>query len=88
MDPAADVGPIPKALLRSSFETGGGRLQVKIEIDTYETAPARPHGLPWEVVSPWWSGRAQVLSFDPAELVATKLRALYQRRKGRDLFDL
>jgi Nucleotidyl transferase AbiEii toxin, Type IV TA system len=26
--------------------------------------------------------------FAPAELVATKLRALYQRSKGRDLFDL
>lgn len=27
-------------------------------------------------------------TFDPAELVATKIRALYQRSKGRDLFDL
>lgn len=30
----------------------------------------------------------QVLTFQPDELVATKLRALYQRKKGRDLFDL
>ena len=89
MAPVTDVGTIPKALLRSAFESGAGRLQVKIEINTHETAPARPHvRLPWEVVSPWWSGRAEVLTFDPAELVATKLRALYQRRKGRDLFDL
>lgn len=36
----------------------------------------------------WWSGGAAVLTFDPAELVATKIRALYQRSKGRDLFDL
>lgn len=27
-------------------------------------------------------------TFEPAELIATKLRALFQRRKGRDLFDL
>ena len=27
-------------------------------------------------------------TFHPAELVSTKLRALYQRSKGRDLFDL
>ncbi|MGH2901993.1 MAG: nucleotidyl transferase AbiEii/AbiGii toxin family protein [Solirubrobacteraceae bacterium] len=27
-------------------------------------------------------------TFEPDELLATKLRALYQRRKGRDLFDL
>lgn len=32
--------------------------------------------------------RADVLTFEPVELIATKLRALYQRRKGRDLFDL
>lgn len=29
-----------------------------------------------------------MLTFQPEELVATKLRALFQRRKGRDLFDL
>ena len=33
-------------------------------------------------------GEAQVSTFQPAELVATKIRALYQRSKGRDLFDL
>lgn len=89
MDVATDVSQFPKALLRSSFESGGGRLQVKVEINTYETSPARPHvRLPYEVESPWWSGRAEVLTFEPAELIATKLRALFQRRKGRDLFDL
>lgn len=31
---------------------------------------------------------ADVLTFQPEELVATKLRALFQRKKGRDLFDL
>lgn len=89
MEAATDVGQIPKVLLRSSFESGGGRLQVKVEINTHETSPARPPvQLPYEVESPSWSGRAEVLTFDPAELIATKLRALYQRRKGRDLFDL
>jgi predicted nucleotidyltransferase component of viral defense system len=29
-----------------------------------------------------------VPTFHPTELVATKIRALHQRRKGRDLFDL
>lgn len=89
MDVATDVSQFPKALLRSSFESGGGRLQVKVEINTYETSPARPHvRLPYEVESPWWSRRTEVLTFEPPELIATKLRALYQRRKGRDLFDL
>jgi len=40
------------------------------------------------VESSWWSGRADILTFEPEELLATKLRALYQRSKGRDLFDL
>ena len=29
-----------------------------------------------------------MLTFQPEKLVATKLRALFQRKKGRDLFDL
>ena len=89
MDAATDVGQYPKVFLRSTFEFGTGRLQVKVEINTYETSPARPHiRLGYEVRSPWWSGNAEVLTFEPSELMATKLRALYQRRKGRDLFDL
>ena len=64
-------------------------LRIKIEVNTHELSPALPtvrRGL--EVVSPWWSGTAQVQIFQLAELVATKIRALYQRAKGRDLFDL
>jgi hypothetical protein len=33
-------------------------------------------------------GGADIPTFQPEELVATKLRALYQRKKGRDLYDL
>lgn len=40
------------------------------------------------VTSDWFKGRAQILGYDVNELLGTKLRALYQRRKGRDLFDL
>ena len=42
----------------------------------------------FEVESPWHSGAADVLTYQPGELLGTKLRALYQRKKGRDLFDL
>ena len=38
--------------------------------------------------SRWFSGSAEVQSYELDELLGTKLRALYQRRKGRDLFDL
>lgn len=40
------------------------------------------------VQSAWFNGSADVVTFSPAELVSTKLRALFQRSKGRDLFDL
>lgn len=36
----------------------------------------------------WWSGGADLLTFQPVELIATKFRALAQRSKGRDLNDL
>jgi len=40
------------------------------------------------VESRWFTGAADVPTFQSAELLATKIRALYQRKKGRDLFDL
>jgi predicted nucleotidyltransferase component of viral defense system len=40
------------------------------------------------IVSPWFAGDAHVTTYKLDELLGTKLRALYQRRKGRDLFDL
>lgn len=89
MDVNTDVGSYPKARLRAPFESGSGLMRVKIEINTYETSPARPHRrAAYGVESGWWSGSAEVLTFQPEELVATKLRALFQRKKGRDLFDL
>jgi hypothetical protein len=36
----------------------------------------------------WFMGRAEVRTYDLDESLGTKLRALYQRKKGRDLFDL
>lgn len=41
-----------------------------------------------EMDSAWFKGEALVATYDINELLGTKLRALYQRRKGRDLFDL
>jgi predicted nucleotidyltransferase component of viral defense system len=65
------------------------RIRIKIETNTREIEPrfARVH-LPYEVRSEWWSGQANLQTFDLDELMGTKLRALYQRSKGRDLFDL
>lgn len=58
-------------------------------MNTYERTPALPlTRVTYDVRSSWYSGGADVQTFVPAELMATKIRALYQRKKGRDLFDL
>ncbi len=68
---------------------GPGRIRVKIETNIAETESFLPRVTrPYAVDSRWWSGRADVNTFQIEELMATKLRALYQRRRGRDLFDL
>ena len=43
---------------------------------------------PFNVKSEWFQGECQLTTYKLEELLGTKLRALYQRRKGRDLFDL
>jgi len=40
------------------------------------------------MVSRWHTGTATISTYSIDELLGTKLRALYQRKKGRDLFDL
>ena len=42
----------------------------------------------FSVQNQWYTGSCQVNTYPLDELIGTKLRALYQRRKGRDLFDL
>lgn len=65
------------------------RMRVKIEINTREHFNVL--GLQKETFSVdnlWYQGSAEVTTYKPEELLGTKLRALYQRKKGRDLFDL
>lgn len=65
------------------------RLKLKVEINSREHFTA--YGLKdhhFEVSSRWFSGAANVRTYELDELLGTKLRALYQRKKGRDLFDL
>ncbi len=83
-----DVRRHPKARLITTFNSGNP-MRVKVEMNTYERSPARPiTAVPFTVESAWFNGNAEVASFVAEELVATKIRALYQRRKGRDLFDM
>jgi predicted nucleotidyltransferase component of viral defense system len=43
---------------------------------------------PFAVQSDWFKGECFIKTYSLEELLGTKLRALYQRKKGRDLFDL
>jgi predicted nucleotidyltransferase component of viral defense system len=64
-------------------------LKLKVEINTREHESF--FGLksyPFAVENDWYRGEARIVSFEPEELFGTKLRALLQRRKNRDLFDL
>ena len=85
---STDVRRHPKIRLFSSFRSGQP-MRIKIEMNTYERSPALPiTKIPHRVDNHWFSGHADVATFALEELVATKIRALYQRRKGRDLFDM
>ncbi len=65
------------------------RLRLKVEINTREhIAVLGFTQRPFPVDSRWYSGSADITTFELDELLAIKMRALYQRRKGRDLFDL
>ena len=46
------------------------------------------HKVPFEVNNKWFSGKCEITTYALDELMGTKLRALYQRKKGRDLFDM
>ncbi len=64
-------------------------LRLKVEVNTREHftvlgVEERTLG----VESPWFAGEADIPTYALDELLGTKMRALHQRRKGRDLFDL
>ena len=64
-------------------------LRLKIEINTREHFTILGyHAGELTANNPWFSASTKITTFRIDELQATKLRALYQRRKGRDLFDL
>jgi predicted nucleotidyltransferase component of viral defense system len=84
-----DISKYPKVRFRAPFATGTATMRIKVEVNTYERSPAQPlEHVAFNVQSDWFTGSAEVLTFSASELVATKIRALYQRSKGRDLFDL
>ena len=81
-----------RVTFRFGFESSGSppmRLRLKVEINTREHMAVLGHTKrSFSVRSRWFERTAHILTFELDELLATKLRALYQRKRGRDLFDL
>jgi predicted nucleotidyltransferase component of viral defense system len=89
---AFDQSPVaPKLRFRTDAEgqPADAPIRLKVEINTREIeAYDPPLEIQFEVNSPWFTGNAGIVTFSREEMLATKLRALLQRSKGRDLFDL
>jgi len=85
-----DQSPVaPSLIFRTDAEDGGRQLRLKVEINTREReAYDGPVAMKHVVENPWFTGQADIATFSNEEMLATKLRALLQRDKGRDLFDL
>jgi len=81
---------VPKLRFLVQSEDGSGvAICLKIEINTREAGTFDvPKTLPLNIANPWFSGEALIPTFSREEMLATKLRALLQRDKGRDLYDL
>lgn len=66
-----------------------GEIRLKVEINCKEHFCVFPRiKKPFSVENGWFSGNCEILTYELEELIGTKMRALYQRRKGRDLFDI
>jgi predicted nucleotidyltransferase component of viral defense system len=85
-----DLGLIGPALtFTMEAEDKAVPIRVKIEMATRERiAYDGPRTVPFTVQNPWFTGSANIETFSKEEILATKLRALLQREKGRDLVDL
>jgi len=88
-DPTRDQGK-GNVTLRYRYQSESGkRMGLKVEMNTREHFTVFGYEeKSLAVKSPWFAGEAKVRTYALNELLGTKMRALYQRRKGRDLFDL
>ena len=89
--PKRDIGPGVATLTYSvPCESGPPPvLRIMVEINTREHFAVDPHDrMEFAVTSRWFTGACRINTFSLNELLGTKMRALFQRRKGRDLYDL
>jgi predicted nucleotidyltransferase component of viral defense system len=65
------------------------RLKVRTEINCREHASVFGiKEIPFKIATRWFTGECDIKTYELEELLGSKMRALYQRKKGRDLFDL
>ncbi|MDR7130823.1 putative nucleotidyltransferase component of viral defense system [Algoriphagus sp. 4150] len=78
-----------KALYWFTSEYEEIRMRLKLEINCREHFNVLDWvDFPYTMQSEWFEGNCKIRTYSINELLGTKLRALYQRSKGRDLFDL
>lgn len=64
-------------------------LRLKIEINCREHFSVLGYTTKdFSVNTSWFKGSCNISTYHLEEMIGTKVRALYQRRKGRDLYDL
>jgi predicted nucleotidyltransferase component of viral defense system len=65
------------------------RMKLKVEINCKEhQSLLGPTKRSFGIEGLWFTGSTELVTYRFEELIGTKIRALYQRRKGRDLFDV
>lgn len=65
------------------------QIRLKVEINCLEHFNVLGmQEVPFNMENGWFTGGTMLTTYHLEELVGTKVRALYQRKKGRDLFDL
>lgn len=72
------------------FESEEGiPLKLKVEVNCREHHTIYGiQEIKYAMQSEWYTGESLIPTYELSELLGTKMRALYQRRKGRDLFDM
>lgn len=84
----------PSRILRMTYavpstSTPGATVEIVVEVNVTERTPHRPVvEIPFEFPFRGVSMTTGIVGYDIHEMLGTKLRALLQRRRGRDLFDL
>jgi predicted nucleotidyltransferase component of viral defense system len=85
----SQVAPKLRFRVDAEDQSSTAPLRLKLEINTRETeAYDGPLSIIYGVENPWFTGESEIQTFSLEETLSTKLRALLQRNKGRDLFDL